>query len=162
MAKLYKYQKITDKYTTHGLRLPAVAEDDPGSPVIELCTIDGWTYVSVPDGVVLPEQSKEVAKTLQPVTLDAGTKAAIEAASPHCRLIRERTQEKIRAALTLDDELKLIRDRIAAIELALAKIGTKVEPDSVYAVKDAIVRTARDWGKAEKAKLIGGLLTREE
>lgn len=109
----------------------------------------------MPDEVVLPEQSKEVAKTLQPVTLDAGTKAAIEAASPHFRLIRERTQEKIRVALTLDDELKLIRDRIAAIELALATIGAAAKSDSVYAAKDAIVQTARDWGEVEKVKLIG-------
>lgn len=94
MAKIYRYQKVTDRYTTHALRLPAVAEDESQPPVIELCTIDGWTYVSVPDEVVLPKQSKEVAKTLQPVTLDAGTKAAIEAASPHCRLIRERTKRR--------------------------------------------------------------------
>jgi len=155
MAKIYQYQKVTDRYTTHVLRLPAVAEDESQPPVTELCTIDGWTYVSVPDEVVLPEQSKEVAETLQPVTLDAGTRAAIEAASPHCRLIRERTKEKIRAELTLDDELKLIRDRIAAIELALTAKGSAAKPDSVYAAKDAIVQAARDWGEAEKAKLIG-------
>lgn len=64
-------------------------------------------------------------------------------------------KEKIRAELTLDDELKLIRDRIAAIELALTAIGSAAKPDSVYAAKDAIVQAARDWGEAEKAKLIG-------
>lgn len=158
MAKIYKYAKVVDKYTTHVLRAELSVDNEASSPVTELCTIDGWTYVSVPDGVILPEQSKEVAETLKPVTLDAETKAAIGAASPHCRLIRERTKEKIRAELTLDDELKLIRDRIAAIEAALTKIGTAAKPDSVYAAKDALVQAARDWGEAEKAKLIGALI----
>ena len=53
MYNIARYQKISDEYTTHRLRHNA-GEDDP-SPV-ELCEIDGWTYVALPDGIVLPEQ----------------------------------------------------------------------------------------------------------
>lgn len=45
MPSIYTYRKVCDHYATHELRLPDGA--------IELATVDGLTYVSVPDGVAL-------------------------------------------------------------------------------------------------------------
>ena len=57
MYNIARYQKISDEYTTHRLRHSA-GEDEP-TPV-ELCEIDGWTYVALPDGIVLPEQIVDI------------------------------------------------------------------------------------------------------
>ena len=62
----------------------------------ELCTIDGVTYVSVPDDD-LPEQAAQIsASIVNPVTLTTELREAIKAASPHCALIHERMEAKIR------------------------------------------------------------------
>ena len=49
MAKIYKYQKITDQFTTHCLVEPDYNLLETEDRITELCTIDGVTYVSVPE-----------------------------------------------------------------------------------------------------------------
>jgi len=58
MSKLYKYQKVTDQYTTYTLITP---ENDPELDLssVELGTIDGETYVLIPESETLPENQPE-------------------------------------------------------------------------------------------------------
>jgi len=93
MARIYSYRKVTDKYTIYLLR-EADAQGD-GARITDLCTIDGITYVSVPDGVKLLEQPEQVAETLQEVELTGELRERIRAASPHVRLINERMKNNI-------------------------------------------------------------------
>ena len=49
MPIIYKYQKISDAYTTYLLAEPDYELLGLEDRITELCTIDGVTYVSVPD-----------------------------------------------------------------------------------------------------------------
>ena len=83
MPKIYRYKRVTDQYTTYCLVEPDYNQLAIEGRITELCTIDGLTYVSVPDGVELPEQPETIAATLVEVDLaeEPETKAAINAAS---------------------------------------------------------------------------------
>lgn len=114
----------------------------------ELCEIEGLTYVSVPDGVVLPDQPTEL--TITPVALTDALREQIKSASPHVSLISERMVQKIRAKYTIDDEMFFARIGVgaalglytptAAEQLAMQDFGLFVE-------------ASRQWGRVEKAKL---------
>jgi hypothetical protein len=134
---IYKYQKVTNEFTTHIVT---------GEDVVELATIDGWTYVSSPDA--LPPQSAEIEQTLEAVDPDDALKAEIAAASPIIQHVRRKAAQQIQAALPITDELKLIRDEIAAIQQAISMKST-----SSYAKADAQVKAIRDWSGAEKARM---------
>ena len=87
---IVSYKKTSDAYTTYELRIPDAQGAEGEIYCTELGTIDGLTYVSVPDGVTLPEQLPQVAATLQTVTPTAELRAQLKAISPHCALIAER------------------------------------------------------------------------
>jgi len=70
---IYKYRKITDKFTTHSL----VGED-----ITELTTIDGWTYAMIPDDIELPVQSDIINESLVLAELSASENKIIKKASP--------------------------------------------------------------------------------
>ena len=101
-----KYKKITDKYTTY-----SICEEG----ITELATINGETYISIPDDVVLPEQAKQIK--LEPVILTDELKEQIEIASPHIQLIKKRIREKIAKKYSIEDELKIIRNKINGIDV---------------------------------------------
>lgn len=112
MAEIYKYRKIIGQYTTFCLVEPdynLLERDDPameGVRITELCTLDDWTHVSVPDAISLPEQPEVIADTLTPVDVSEQPelKAAIIEASPNCRSIRGRVVDKIRERYSINDE----------------------------------------------------------
>ena len=116
----------------------------------ELCTIDGISYVSVPDGD-LPEQPVQItASIVDPVVLTAELKEAIKAASPHCALIHERMEAKIRAKYSLSDEQYFSR---IASGVAL---GMYTFQDGEAAALQAFgdyVETVRQWGRDQRALL---------
>jgi len=87
---IYRYQKIQDEHTTYTLVEPDM-QDDAARPT-ELVTLDGWTYVLVPDGVDLPRQSTQVADTLEAVGEEMHE--SIRLASP---IITDRTAKISRA-----------------------------------------------------------------
>jgi len=60
MGKIYKYRKVTDAITTHCLIEPDYNLIGTAKRVEELAVYDGWTYISVPDGVILPDQSGQM------------------------------------------------------------------------------------------------------
>lgn len=132
MAKIYKYQKVIDDYTTHSLIEPDYEEDQ--QQITELCTLDGITYVSVPDTAELPSQPDIISETLTEVVLTEDLKAKIKSVSPHIRLINQRVVERIRERYSVNDELKMHR------------IGPTQE------FLDYVEKCVA-WGRAEKAKL---------
>ena len=135
MPKIYKYRKITDAFTTHFLREPDSVSARDEDRITDLCTIDGMTYVSVPDTVVLPAQPKEIA--VKEATLTDALAEEIKAASPHVALVNERVVAKIRAKYTVDDEFKMLR------------MGPSHETDAY----NDHVETCRAWGRSEKERL---------
>lgn len=104
----------------------------------ELATVDGVTYVSLPDGVTLPtEQPGELAASVAPVTLTDALRDAINAISPHVQLINTRVRDAIAERYSYADEIKLLR--------------TAPSPECV--AYNAYAEDCRLWGRGEKAKL---------
>jgi len=135
MTKIYKYQKVQDAYTTHCLVEPDYNLLETEDRITELCTIDGITYVSVPDSIILPAQPEQI--TVEEVVLTDELKAAIKSASPHVQLINDRVVSKIREVYSLNDEIKMIR----------------LSPSEESTAYNEYVETCRAWGKTEKARL---------
>jgi hypothetical protein len=124
MAKIYKYRKITDNITTYCLLEPDYnLLGENVERVQELATIAGYTYVRVPDGIILPPQPPQIV--------------LIEAEHPSVALINEEVVEMIRQRYTVNDEIKMLR------------IGPS-EETSAY---NAYVEECRAWGRGEKDKL---------
>ena len=123
-------------HTVVTLATPDASFDD-ALRCTELATVDGITYVAVPDGVKLPEQPAEIAESVMPVTLTPVLRAEICAASPHVRLINTRVGERIAGRYSLNDEIKLLR----------------TAPSAEFEVYNAWVEECRAWGRAQKAAL---------
>jgi hypothetical protein len=138
MAKIYRYRKESDDYTTYNAQ---------GSDVVELCTLeDGYTYISGPDD--LPPQPNQI--TVEPVTITPELREQIKASSPHCRLINQRMQEQIRAKYSAEDEMYLTR--IAVGVLQGAYVFEPGESDLVTEYQ-TFVEDVRAWGRVERAKI---------
>ena len=135
MPKIYKYQKITDQYTTYSLREPDYNLLGTEDRITELCTLGADTYVSVPDSITLPPQPEEI--TVEEVELTDELAASIKSASPHIALINVRVVDKIRAVYSVNDEIKMLR------------IGPSPETEAY----NDWVEECRAWGRAEKEKL---------
>lgn len=138
MPKIYKYQKVTDQYTTYCLVEPDYNQLAIEERITELCTIDGWTYISMPESIALPEQPEIIAKTLIEVNFneDAEAKTLLQINSPQYENIRARVVDKIRQRYSINDEIKMLRIG-----------GTESEAYNTY------VEECRTWGRSEKAKL---------
>lgn len=61
---LYKYNKVTDQYTTYELRQPDYIANPDIVRYQELVTINSTTYVLIPDVNTLLSQHSNVTKTL--------------------------------------------------------------------------------------------------
>lgn len=142
MTHIVSYQKQSDAYTVYQLNAPE------GST--ELCTIDGVTYVSVPDDD-LPEQAAQIsASIVNPVTLTTELRESIKAASPHCALIHERMEAKIRDKYSLSDEQYFSRiSSGAALGLYTFEAG---ESEALQAFGDYI-ESVRQWGREQRGQL---------
>ena len=143
---IYAYTKIETPYTTIQMALPY--EMDSENQCTELCTLEGVTYVSVPDSVTLPDQPTEL--TITEATITPELRDAIKAESPHCRLITERMEMRISSKYSLSDEQYFARIGVGA---ALgAYTFAPGEQDELLAF-GAYVEAARQWGRDERAKL---------
>lgn len=133
MAYIVSYQKHIDSIRTVEIRLPEdVSMQRIGT---ELATINGVTYVSLPDNTVLPEQPAEIAVAAVDLTPDL--KQSISDASPHVKLIRQRVSDKIAELYSTGDEIKLIR----------------TAPSAEFEAYNAYAEDCRAWGRSERAKL---------
>ncbi|MBA3836480.1 MAG: hypothetical protein C0499_02320 [Zymomonas sp.] len=138
MPSIVSYRKYIDAEITRTLRLP----DDPATRQAqgtELATLaNGLTYVSLPDGAVLPmSQPPEIAASIAPVALTDALRAELKAASPHVQLINERVRQRIAQRYSLPDEIKMLR----------------TAPSAESTAYNAYVEECRDWGRAQKAAL---------
>jgi hypothetical protein len=130
------------------MALPDNQGQDDALRCTELCTLEGVTYVAVPDGVALPNQPPEIS--VSAVTLTDALKDQIKAASAHVALISERMVQKIRGAYTPDDEMYFARISIGALTNQYT-----MEPGEAQHVADYgnFVESVRQWGRDERAKL---------
>lgn len=117
---------------------------------IELATVDGLTYVALPDTAQLPEQPQQIASSVQIVTMTQLLREQIKAVSPHCKLISERMLNKIRDAYTLDDELYYARIAGGAANGLYSPTSEEFQELQVYA---ETLESIRQWGRDERAKL---------
>ncbi len=147
---IVSYQKTSDAHTTYELHMPDAQGAEGEIYCAELGTIDGLTYVSVPDGVALPEQLPQVAATLKPVALSSELRERLKTVSPHCALISERMVQKIRASYSIDDEMFFARIGVgAAAGMYQPTPGELAEMQAFGEFVEAV----RQWGRAERAKL---------
>ena len=129
MAYIVAYQKASDQYTTYSLNAP------DGST--ELCTVNGVTYTSVPDGVALGEQPEKIINSVCIVVIDFELFEQISAASPDVQLIQQRVREKIAALYSVHDEIKLLR----------------TAPSPEFEAYNEHAEACRAWGREQKALL---------
>lgn len=102
-----------------------------------MCTIDGVTYVSIPDGQVLPSQPEQISSSVSEVTLTDELRADIHNASIHIAVISKRVAEQISQRYSVTDEIKLLR----------------TAPSEEFDIYNEYAESCRAWGRAEKAKL---------
>lgn len=131
---IIKYQKITANGTTYQIALPDTQEQD-APHCTELATIDGVTYLHIPDEVTLPTQPAQI--TVETVDLDDTLRSQIKQASPHIDLINRRVVEAIRERYSIEDEIKLIR----------------LAPSDESTAYNAYVESCRDVGREQKAAI---------
>lgn len=130
MAYIVSYQKFITRDITRQLNAPEQS--------VELCTIDGVTYVSVPDDLQLPDaQPVEIASSIELVVMTDDIREAIKANSTHVELINDRVKAKIAERYSLSDELKEIRNSSSPSFAAYADY----------------VEECRQWGREQKAAL---------
>ena len=143
---IIKYIKITNEYTTYTLREPNYQEDEPRCT--ELCTIDGYTYVNVPDSVILHDQPEQI--TVESVTLTNELREEIKALSPHVRLSYARLQERIRSKYSIEDEQYFTRISVGSLS------GTYTMQDDepgLIAEYQAWVEESREIARLERVAL---------
>jgi cellulose biosynthesis protein BcsQ len=135
MASIYRYQKIIDEITTHCLLEPDYNLLDAEERIVELCELDGYTYISVPDGIKLPIQPENISVESVKLTVDLAD--AIKKISPHIALINERVVNMIREKYSVNDEIKMLR----------------IGPSDETATYNMYTEECRAWGRSEKLKL---------
>jgi hypothetical protein len=150
MTSIYSYQKFIAREVTRTLNTfsPGLGA---AAVITELATIDGLTYVSVPEGVSLPKnQPEEISGSIKPVTLTDSLIEAIKSTSPHCRLINDRVIEMIRNVYSPNDEQYFSRIGIgAALNIYEFQDG---ERDMLLQF-GAYVEECRNWGRQQRAAL---------
>lgn len=136
MPTIIAYRKFISAEITRELRLPAdTSVQQIGT---ELATLDGTTYVCLPDGATLPpDQPPEIDASIEIVVLTQGLIDVIKQASPHVHLINRRVTDMIAAEYSLADEIKLLR----------------TAPSPEFEAYNTHAEDCRAWGRAEKAKL---------
>ena len=115
---------------------------------IELCTLDGLTYVSIPDDAPLAEQHQEI--TLTPVIVDYGLRERIKSSSRACQLINEAMQQRIRAQYSVEDEQYFARIGVGA---ALGAYTFQPGEQEALLGFGAFVEEVRQWGRDRRAEI---------
>lgn len=131
MPDIYSYTKVVNETTTKQIDMSGI------EGAVELCEIDGITYVSIPDAASVAKQ--DAAIDAKVATIDAKKKEEIRTASYVVKFIKQQVRDKIREKYELDDELKLLRLR-----------DTNKDEWDKY---NAHAESCRAWGEAEIAKL---------
>lgn len=149
MTSIYRYQPVIT-VGPNGTDYRPTGPDglDAGETITELCELDGWRYVAVPEGVT-PTVPAELA-TWEAVNLTSELREAIKAASPHAQLIAQRVIDLIRAKYPLDEEVYFARIAVGALQASYTLLPGE---DEALAQYQADVEAAREWGRTERAKI---------
>lgn len=143
-AQIYSYTKIITagpNGTTIYARLPEHG--------IEMCELDGVTYVTIPDDAgQMPEQHEDI--TLNPVTIDAGLRERIKKASRAVLLIDQAVIDLIRSRYSLDDEAYFARIGVGAALGAYQFEDGEMEAMLAFG---SHVEACRQWGREQRAVL---------
>jgi hypothetical protein len=148
MTTIYSYTKVQTPHTIIQMALPDSQGANDELFCTELCTLDDITYVAVPAGTTLPEQPAQITPTI--VDLTPELRARLKAASPHCSLIAERMEMRIRARYSLSDEQYFAR---IGVGVALGSYTFEPGEQDALIAFGAHVEAARQWGRDERAKL---------
>ena len=110
----FKYQQVVEEGPDgRTLRVTFGENADTKEKIgVELATIDGVTYISLPDGEMLPEQHEELI--IESVELTDELREAIKRSSSFCRMISEQCIAKIRERYSIDDEAYFSRIGVGA------------------------------------------------
>lgn len=128
MAYIVSYQKFITSDITVQLDAPEEAT--------ELCTIDGTTYVSIPDDSTLPNtQPIEISKSVKQLVMTDEIRDLIKSESTHVQLIDERVKAKIAERYSITDEIKQLRSA----------------PSDEFNAYTAYAEACREWGRQQKA-----------
>jgi hypothetical protein len=147
MATIYQFTKqITEgpNGTVIGFKQTEGAEVQP----LELCTIDGVTYLSVPTGYTLEDQPAGIDFT--PAVLTESLKESIKANAHAVQLIAQDVQRKIREKYTLEDENYFARIGVGAALNAYTFLPG--EKEALLAFND-YVEQCRRYGKEKRSEL---------
>ena len=145
MALIYKYKEVK---ATSPNEATLSFKNDNEATATQLCQIDGWSYVSIPDLATIPEQHNEIQ--YQVAVIDELLAEQIKNESRVFQLIDKRFKDKVRAKYSIDDELYFARINIGALTNRYTmRAGESDEVDAfgVY------VENARDEAKQERAVL---------
>ncbi len=146
MATIYQYQKqITAG--ANGTVIDFVRSEGDTQP-LELCTIGGITYLSVPDGYVLSEQPTTI--NFAPVVMTDALRETIKANSRAVQLITEEVQKLIRNKYSLEDEQYFARIGVGAALGVYVFLEGEQEALMSFG---AYVEECRQYGKAKRAEL---------
>jgi hypothetical protein len=144
---IYSYQKYIDSLRTVDIALP-IDETNRQHIGKELATVNGTTYVFLPDATELPEQPPEI--TVEPVTLTPELSEAIKTASSHVWLINEQIKEMIRNKYSSEDEMYFARISIGAITGQYTMEPGEADKIATYG---AFVESVRQWGRDQRAAI---------
>lgn len=141
----YSYTKIT---TTgpDGTTIKLVSPDNQTEN--ELGTIDGLTYVSIPDDIVLPEQPAEI--NLQVVSMTDELKEQLKLINPWCKLVAQQIRAKIREKYDSEDEMYLTRISVSVLAGMYTYLPGEAEAVVEYG---QYIESIRQWGRDERAKV---------
>jgi hypothetical protein len=142
-AQIYRYTKVIEPgpngYTIYA-RIPEGG--------LELCELDGKTYVTVPADAELLEQHEAI--TLEPVIVDSGLRERLKKTSRAVLLIDQAVIDLIRSQYSLDDEQYFARIGVGA---ALGAYQFEPGEQESMLAFGAHVEACRQWGREQRAAL---------
>lgn len=141
---IYKYKKII----TEGPDGTTICARLPDGDGLELCEIDGYTYLYIPDNIAPPEQHPDII--LEDVALTDNLRNAIKKSSRSCQLIDMRMQEMIRAKYTAEDEMYFAR---IGTGKALGVYEFQNGEENALLEYGNFVESIRQCGRDERAKI---------
>jgi len=115
---------------------------------LELCTIGGVTYLSVPEGYVVPTQPTSI--NFSAVTLTDELRELIKANSRAVKLITEDVQNRIRSKYSIEDEQYFSR---IGVGVALGAYTFLAGEQEALLAFGAYVEECRQHGKTQRAEL---------
>ena len=142
-AQIYSYTPIIEDGPDGRSLLAKLPEG-----AIELCVLDGLTYVSAPEGATMPDQHPEI--TLEPVAVDYGLRERLKKASRAVTLIDQGVVDTIRSKYTTDDEMYFSR-----IGVGVALGSYAFEPGEQESLLEfgSFVEACRAVGREQRAAL---------